>query len=130
MSGLRARAGAVVAAVSAAAAPAKPRVVITQDPELDDVNTVIRALLYTADFKLEGLIYASATIHWKGDGKGTTQYNAGRGQQTSHRWPVGQVLAFASRGGLGRQTIGTKPVGAVRLPSIIGQIESKWDAQA
>ena len=81
--------GLLVPAASAAAAPAKPRVVITQDPELDDVNTVIRALLYTADFKLEGLIYASANIHWKGDGKGTTQYNQGRGQQTSHRWPVG-----------------------------------------
>ena len=72
-----------------AQSPAKPRVVITQDPELDDVNTVIRAVLYNNDFKLEGLIYASATMHWKGDGKGTTQYNAGRGQQTSHRWPLG-----------------------------------------
>src|SRR5262245_37205684 len=80
----------VFGAVSAfAQTPAKPRVVITQDPELDDVNTVIRAVLYNTDFKLEGLIYASATIHWKGDGKGTTQYNAGRGQQTSHRWPIG-----------------------------------------
>jgi hypothetical protein len=81
---------AVLSPVSAfAQAPAKPRVVITQDPELDDVNTVIRAVLYNNDFKLEGLVYASATIHWKGDGKGTTQYNAGRGQQTSHRWPTG-----------------------------------------
>jgi hypothetical protein len=81
---------AVLGAVSLSAqTPAKPRVVITQDPELDDVNTVIRALLYTTDFKLEGLIYSSANIHWKGDGKGTTQYNAGRGQQTSHRWPIG-----------------------------------------
>src|SRR5262245_8722663 len=76
-------------AATAQTAPAKPRVVITQDPELDDVNTVIRALVYLTDFKLEGLIYASANIHWKGDGKGTTQYNPGRGQQTSHRWPIG-----------------------------------------
>ncbi len=81
---------AAFGAISATAqTPAKPRVVITQDPELDDVNTVIRALLYTTDWKLEGLIYASATIHWKGDGKGTTQYNAGKGQQTSNRWPIG-----------------------------------------
>lgn len=77
------------------AAAGKPRVVITQDPELDDVNSVIRALLYTTDFQLEGLVYASASIHFKGDGKGTTQYVAGReyarmghGPVTSWRWPA------------------------------------------
>lgn len=76
-------------------AAAKPRVVITQDPELDDVNSVIRALLYSTDFQIEGLVYASASIHFKGDGKGTTQYVAGReyarmghGPVTSWRWPA------------------------------------------
>ena len=57
---------------------AKPRVVITADPELDDNNTLIRALLYSADFKIEGLIYVSSQFHWRGDGKGTTQYIPGR----------------------------------------------------
>ena len=47
--------------------------VITQDPELDDVNMVIRALLYSTDVRLEGLIYPSANFHFRGDGKGTTQ---------------------------------------------------------
>lgn len=82
------------AARQTSAASAKPRVVITQDSELDDVNTVIRALLYSIDFRLEGLVYASASIHFKGDGKGTTQYIAGReyarlgrGPVTSWRWP-------------------------------------------
>jgi hypothetical protein len=77
-----------------AAALGKPRVVLTHDPELDDVNTVIRALLYSTDFKVEGLVYASANFHFKGDGKGTTQYIAGReyarlgrGPVTSWRWP-------------------------------------------
>src|SRR5262245_35724363 len=77
------------------AASGKPRVVITQDPELDDVNTVIRALLYSTDFKIEGLVYSSASIHFKGDGKGTTQYVPGReyarmgyGPVTSWRWPA------------------------------------------
>jgi hypothetical protein len=72
----------------------KPRVVITQDPELDDVNTVIRALLYATDFRIEGLVYSSANFHFRGDGKGTTQYVAGReyarmglGPVTSWRWP-------------------------------------------
>src|SRR5215471_17691424 len=57
---------------------AKPRVVITADPELDDNNTLIRAILYSSDFKIEGLIYVSSQFHWTGDGSGTTQYIAGR----------------------------------------------------
>lgn len=72
----------------------KPRVVLTHDPELDDVNTLIRAMLYTSDFKVEGLIYSSGMFHFKGDGKGTTQFIAGReydrmgrGPVISWRWP-------------------------------------------
>src|SRR5215831_6309365 len=74
----------------------KPRVVITADPELDDNDTLIRAVLYTTDFNLEGLVYVSSGVHWKGDGKGTTQYRAGREYTrlglcrsgcTSWRWP-------------------------------------------
>jgi len=56
----------------------KPRVVITADPELDDNNTLIRAILSSSDVKLEGLVYVSSQFHWRGDGKGTTQYIAGR----------------------------------------------------
>jgi Protein of unknown function (DUF1593) len=50
---------------------AKPRVVITDDPELDDNNTIIRALLYSTDYKIQGIVYTSSGVHWKGDGKGT-----------------------------------------------------------
>ena len=57
---------------------ANPRVVITADPELDDNNTIIRAILYTSDVKFEGLVYAGSQFHWRGDGKGTTQYISGR----------------------------------------------------
>ena len=56
----------------------KPRVVITADPELDDNNTIIRAILYSSDVKFEGLVYVSSQFHWTGDGKGTTQFIAGR----------------------------------------------------
>ncbi len=48
----------------------KPRVVVTTDPELDDANSLIRYLLYSTDFRTEGLIYASSGFHWKGDGTG------------------------------------------------------------
>jgi hypothetical protein len=50
----------------------KPRVVVTTDPELDDANSLIRYLLYSTDFRTEGLIYASSQFHWKGDGSGKT----------------------------------------------------------
>jgi hypothetical protein len=73
----------------------KPRVVITADAELDDNNTIIRAILYSSDFKIEGLVYASSGVHWKGDGKGTTQYIRGREYTrlglcpcTSWRWSL------------------------------------------
>jgi hypothetical protein len=56
----------------------KPRVVITTDPELDDSNSLVRYLLFSSDFQTEGLIYASSQFHWKGDGKGTKWFVAGR----------------------------------------------------
>ena len=56
----------------------KPRVVITADPELDDNNSLVRYLLFSADYTTEGLIYASSQFHWKGDGKGTTLSVPGR----------------------------------------------------
>ena len=56
----------------------KPRVVITTDPELDDFNSLLRYLLYSADYSTEGLIYASSQFHWKGDGRGTKWSVPGR----------------------------------------------------
>src|ERR1700728_2275367 len=56
----------------------RPRVVSTADPELDDNNTIIRAILYSSDVRLEGLIYVSSQFHWRGDGRDTTQYIVGR----------------------------------------------------
>jgi hypothetical protein len=57
---------------------ARPRIVITADPELDDNNSLIRFLLYSSDLDVEGLIYASSGYHWKGDDKGTMWYVPGR----------------------------------------------------
>ncbi len=54
--------------------PLKPRVVVTTDPELDDSNSLVRYLLYSTDFRTEGIIYASSQFHWKGDGKGTRHF--------------------------------------------------------
>lgn len=57
---------------------ARPRIVVTADPELDDNNSLIRFLLYSSDMQIEGLIYASSGYHWKGDGKGTKWFVPGR----------------------------------------------------
>lgn len=59
-------------------AQARPRIVITADPELDDNNSLIRFLLYSSDVQVEGLIYASSGFHWKGDDKGTRWSVPGR----------------------------------------------------
>lgn len=73
----------------------KPRVIVTCDPELDDNNSMIRFLLFATDFNIEGIVLTSSQFHWKGDGKGTTQFipgaeydrgNVHLGPQTEWRW--------------------------------------------
>jgi hypothetical protein len=71
----------------------KPRTIVTCDPELDDNNSMIRFLLHATDFQIDGLVYTSSRFHWRGDGKGTTQFiegseydHLGLGPQTSWRW--------------------------------------------
>ncbi len=84
--------------VTAAVAP-KPRVVVTTDPELDDSNSLLRYLLYSTDFRTEGLVYASSQYHWRGDGTGKKWFVAGREYTRfglslcpceSWRWPKGE----------------------------------------
>ncbi|MCF0185576.1 MAG: DUF1593 domain-containing protein [Bacteroidaceae bacterium] len=77
----------------------KPRIIITADPELDDNNSMIRFILFSTDYKVEGLIYASSQFHWKGDGKGTKSWVPGREYDkpglnfkpmTHYRWDEGE----------------------------------------
>ncbi|GAA2357770.1 DUF1593 domain-containing protein [Dactylosporangium salmoneum] len=77
----------------------KPRVILMNDPELDDQNTLVRYLLYSNEFDTEGLVYASSGVHWAGDGKGTTWFVPGREYTrfglnicpcTSWRWKPGE----------------------------------------
>jgi len=73
----------------------RPRIIITADPELDDNNSLIRFLLYSNEFDVAGLVYASSQFHWKGDGKGTkfmvpgreyTRYGLNLCPCESYRW--------------------------------------------
>jgi hypothetical protein len=63
---------------TAAPASHKPRVIVTTDPELDDSNSLVRYLLFSSDFRTEGIVYASSGFHWKGDGNGTQWFVPGR----------------------------------------------------
>lgn len=44
----------------------EPRTIVTTDPELDDLNSLIRMLLYSNEIRIEGLIYASGQHHYAG----------------------------------------------------------------
>ena len=44
-----------------------PRTVITQDGEVDDMNSVIRALLYSNEMDIAGIILTSSVFHYAGD---------------------------------------------------------------
>jgi hypothetical protein len=71
----------------------KARTIITADPELDDLNSMIRLLLHSNELEIEGLIYASSQYHWKGDGRGTTFFQPDREYdrpQTAWRWAAGE----------------------------------------
>jgi hypothetical protein len=70
----------------------KPRTIVTTDGEMDDMDSLIRLLLYSNELGLEGLIYSSSQWHYAGDGKGTLftsemPATASRyGQRSSLRW--------------------------------------------
>lgn len=71
----------------------RPRTIVTADPELDDLNSMIRLLLYSNELQIEGLVYASSRFHWKGDGRGTRYFTPDREYtepQTSWRWADGE----------------------------------------
>ena len=45
----------------------KPRTIVTTDPELDDLNSMTRMLLYADELRIEGLVYSSSQHHYSGD---------------------------------------------------------------
>lgn len=46
----------------------KARLLITQDGEVDDMNSLIHTLLYANEFDLEGIVQTSSKLHYSGDG--------------------------------------------------------------
>lgn len=45
----------------------KPRLLVTQDGEVDDMNSLIHTLLYANEFDLEGIVQSSSKLHYSGD---------------------------------------------------------------
>ena len=52
----------------------KPRVIITQDGEVDDMDSFIRYLYYSNEFDTAGIIYTSSTFHYAGNGADVAPY--------------------------------------------------------
>jgi hypothetical protein len=55
-------------ASAAQAQSSKPRMILTQDGEVDDMDSFIRFLYYANEFDLAGIIYSSSTFHYAGNG--------------------------------------------------------------
>ena len=52
--------------------PSKPRIIVTSDGEIDDMCSMVRFLLYTNEWDVEGIITSSSQYHshghnWAGD---------------------------------------------------------------
>ena len=45
----------------------RDRVIVTTDPELDDLNSMLRLLLYANEIELAGLVYTSSKFNYAGD---------------------------------------------------------------
>ncbi|MHC4179879.1 MAG: DUF1593 domain-containing protein, partial [Planctomycetota bacterium] len=53
----------------------RPRIIATTDGEIDDRCSMVRFLLYTNEWDIEGIIHSSSRFHWKGDGKDIKRHN-------------------------------------------------------
>ncbi|PPG27684.1 DUF1593 domain-containing protein [Pseudoclavibacter sp. RFBB5] len=60
-------------------ATAPARIIVTTDPELDDLNSMLRLLLYSNEIDIAALVYSASQVHHAGD--------ESRGI-APHRWPA------------------------------------------
>ena len=58
---------AVAAAAPLPAPEERPRTIVTQDGEIDDMDSLVRLLYYSNEFDIEGIIYSSSVFHWRGE---------------------------------------------------------------
>ncbi|MGF3056787.1 DUF1593 domain-containing protein [Microbacterium sp. YY-01] len=58
---------------------AQPRIIVTTDPELDDLNSMLRLLLYSNEIDIAALVYSSSKFHHAGSAEDGI---------VPHRWPA------------------------------------------
>lgn len=69
----------------------KARTVITTDGEVDDQDSFIRALLYSCDMDIAGIVLTSSVFHYAGDpARGIEPY-----RWTGDSWPLELIDAYA-----------------------------------
>lgn len=51
----------------------QPRVIITTDLEIDDMNGILLSLLFSNDYDLAGIVWTAGKFHFSGDGEHTLQ---------------------------------------------------------
>lgn len=49
----------------------QPRIIITTDLEVDDINGVLLSLMYATDYDLAGIVWTAGMFHFNGDGEHT-----------------------------------------------------------
>lgn len=60
----------------------RPRCIVTQDAEVDDMNSLIHILLYSNEVDIQGIVQSSSKFHWKGvEGQKEESYTK------PYRWP-------------------------------------------
>lgn len=88
----------------------RPRVVVTTDPELDDLNSMLRLLLHANEIDLVGLVTSASMFHYRGD--------PARGI-APHRWPApGTPLHIEEALDAYAQVVTTLQVHDPRFPSV------------
>ena len=74
----------------------RPRTIITQDAEVDDMDSLIHILLYSNEIDIQGIVQSSSQHHWIGvDGKETPEGpTAGiMKSSTGHKFSEKETLA-------------------------------------
>ena len=64
----------------------RPRYIATSDNETDDMNTMVRTILYANEIDIVGIVYSSATHHWRGDGETLFTGGAAVNPMVQYRW--------------------------------------------
>lgn len=70
----------------------RPRAIVTQDAEVDDMNSLIHILLYSNEIDIQGIVQSASRYHWEGvEGKENPKDNTVKNKTADfskpYRWP-------------------------------------------